>query len=134
MAFEIHAQTSTDTSAPTLYRLWSTVTDSYATEPLDEEEVREQLRTMYAGDAMRDYERNVEGIHERLVRARHRGTSSRVTERDPAGPWATERCGGHFHHAFVERPGSHGAYCAQCGEPPGAVAHGPPCGDDAAGG
>lgn len=102
------------------YRVWSTYSDTYVTDPM--------TRSMMAGwlrdDAFQTLEERIDrDTEDRLARADKFGSSghSRDTEE-----WDTElcHCGG-FHHMFEIR--SSDGKCGYCGEPEEDKSHNPPC-------
>lgn len=101
------------------YRVWSTSSDQYLTEPLTESEMRELL----LNEARRDAE---ESIGQNLARAASMGSSRRRDDRTPASDWDRERCQqcGSRHHAYSPRPD--GA-CKSCGQDEEERTHRPPC-------
>lgn len=71
------------------YRIWSTVTDSYITDPMTEKQLAKWELDSRLDQARRDHERE---FPERLERASKTGTSSRMGDRrDLEGDWDKER-------------------------------------------
>lgn len=86
------------------YRIWSTSSDQYLTEPLAEGEMREFL----LNEARRDAE---ESIAQNLARAASEGSSRRRDGRSLAADWDRERC---HECGGLHNPGQDGA-CMQRG-------------------
>jgi len=132
MGLVIHARRSPENTI--LYRLWSTISDAYATDVLTEEELREALLEDAKHRAQRMIDEAVHEANYRIERANTYGTSERVFAIDDLlpskinGPWNTERCEhcGGFHHDFVPQPECTG-HCNNCGEAANEAWHTLPC-------
>lgn len=85
MGLLIHAR---KTAKNTRYRIWSTITDSYCTKELTEKQLRAWTRREAVEQAIQAYERE---FPDRLERANHYGTSSRMDRRDIESGWDEER-------------------------------------------
>ncbi len=71
------------------FRIWSTVTDSYLTEDLTEDELRRYTLESAVCNAIEVYLREIE---ERIRRAKTYGSSSRMTSKDVCDtPWLRKR-------------------------------------------
>ncbi len=66
------------------YRLWSMVSERYATEPLTGDE----MRALLLDEARRDAESEVD---EAMARAATTGTSRQCPDRHPSGEWNAEK-------------------------------------------
>lgn len=85
MARVIHARR---VGTETRFRLWSTITDSYVSEELNEEGLRAWLLQEATCEAIRDCLREMPN---RIKRASESGTSSMMDDaRDVNGPWDPE--------------------------------------------
>lgn len=99
------------------FRRWCSITDKYATDPLDEAAAQQEMSDDYS---VRDVRSGHAASHiaGRLARAKVNGTTLLIAgcEQDIHGPWQTELCDdcGHFHHAFELRESD--GMCASCGE------------------
>lgn len=72
-----------------LFRIWSTVSDSYLTEEMTEKELREYI---LADDVNKAIELYFREIDDRVQRVREKGTSSRIKHtHDLTAPWDKER-------------------------------------------
>jgi hypothetical protein len=102
------------------YRVWSTYTDTYVTDPMARDVMAKWLRE----DAIQTLEERIDRETEaRLDRADKCGSSGHP--RDTAN-WDTELCRcGQFHHTFELRASD--GKCGHCGEPTDDKAHQPPC-------
>lgn len=111
----------------TRYRLWSTYTDTYITEPM----TRGQMAKYITREATQELQDRISRIgretEERMERAAKRGTSSLMGGPRDTTKWDTEMCQqcGRFHHTFELRPSD--GKCGHCGEPEDDMAHKPPC-------
>ncbi len=86
MAQEVHCRIRKDKP---VFRIWSTVTDSYITNELNEWQLREKLCFEAIRLATEQFERD---FPLRVERAKSNGTSSLVSDnQDLNGPWEKER-------------------------------------------
>lgn len=86
MSHVIHART---VNGRTLFRVWSTITDSYLTEPLSEEDVKEWERQDAIAWAVYTHELK---IGQRIEDAKRRGTSSPLEPDKPlTARWERQR-------------------------------------------
>ena len=89
MANVIHSRKND--AGKTLFRVWSTICDSYLTEEMDEDEVRVWTLQYAVNVTIAEHLR---GIDERIQRTISYGTSSMIGgPRDLNGPWETEQGG-----------------------------------------
>lgn len=102
------------------YRVWSTYSDTYVTEPMTRDVMAKWLRE----DAFQTLEERIDRDTEvRLARADKCGSSGHPRDTDE---WDTELCRcGRFHHTFELRASD--GKCGHCGEPEEDIAHKPPC-------
>lgn len=116
MATFVHRR---DTSEGPRYRVWNTIVDQYETAELTRDACADYLLTRSLTHPVH--------VAERLTRADARGTSSRLDERDMAGPWDQEVCRecNRYHHVFESREA--GVRCRLCGEPHADAGHSTPC-------
>jgi rubrerythrin len=106
------------------YRLWSTFTDTYITEPMSRDEMAEHIKT----EALLALHESISSDTEaRLTRVDKKGTSSMVGGARDTTKWNIEMCQqcGSFHHPFECRPSD--GKCGYCGEPVDDEGHLPPC-------
>ena len=103
------------------YRMWSSYTDTYLTDPMTREEMAKWVKDDAIQTLLERIDRETE---ERLARADRTGSSgfARSTEE-----WNQEHCGhcGGMHHLFVFR--ALDGNCGFCGEPKEDPAHKPTC-------
>lgn len=85
MGTEVHAQQKSDGYR---YRIWSTNVDAYITPELTEREVVTLLIYRELGSALQSFGLGIRG---RLERARDKGTSSFIGDRNPDGSWRQQR-------------------------------------------
>lgn len=85
MAHIIHAR---KIDQVVMYRVWSTIVDSYITKPLTESELRGYLLRETVRHALEEFDRITD---ERIKRANEHGTSSEIEEgRYLDSPWEEE--------------------------------------------
>ena len=124
MPRNVHARNTPDGLR---FRIWSSVTDSYHTRPMTEEEAKELLMDDYTGLEVKSGVA-AKDLEERLARTKARGTSSHIHDPvDLNSPWEEEICpkGCHFHHEFKHRDSD--GLCSGCGEPEDDIGHKPRC-------
>lgn len=85
MANEIHA---VKRGEEFMFRLWSTETDSYISDEMNESEMREHLLKVAVCEAISEFNWNING---RIERATTKGTSSRIKRSRDLKKWEKSR-------------------------------------------
>lgn len=85
MANEIHA---IKRGEEFMFRLWSTETDSYISDEMNESEMREHLLKVTVCEAISEFNRNIDN---RFERATTKGTSSRIGRPRDLEEWEKPR-------------------------------------------